>query len=111
MTSNPDTAPDMWVSSMAVFLNHWYSDYAEARAHREAEGGYLLLHRSQYFVTVAEAVRDLGLDPQDPDWARIGWDWRARLTPPHGSACGPSGSLRREQTSKWHAKGVSHDQA
>jgi hypothetical protein len=75
MTSNPDTAPDMWVSSMAVFLNHWYSDYAEARAHREAEGGYLLLHRSQYFVTVAEAVRELGLDPQDPDWARIGWDW------------------------------------
>jgi hypothetical protein len=26
-------------------------------------------------VTVETAVRELGLDPADPDWERIGWDW------------------------------------
>ncbi len=28
-----------------------------------------------FFVTFGEAIRELGLDPADPDWARIGWDW------------------------------------
>ena len=27
------------------------------------------------FVTSPEGVRELGLDPDDADWARIGWDW------------------------------------
>jgi hypothetical protein len=75
MTASPEVAPDMWVSGMAVFLHHWYSDYAQARAHLEAQGGFLLPYRSYCFVACAEAIRELGLDPQDPDWARIGWDW------------------------------------
>jgi hypothetical protein len=24
---------------------------------------------------VEPAIRELGLDPADPDWERIGWDW------------------------------------
>lgn len=75
MTASSEAAPDMWVTGMAVFLNHWYSDYAQARAHRDAEGGYLLSYRSQYFIVGGEAIRELGLDPDDPDWSRIGWDW------------------------------------
>lgn len=70
-----DPGPLMYVESMDAFLNHWCSTYEEARALREAEGGYLLPYRSQFFVTVAEAIVELGLDPQDPDWERIGWDW------------------------------------
>ena len=81
MTAKPDTTPDMWISSMAVFLNHWFPNYAEARAHLEAEGGYLLPYRSQYFVTGADAITELGLDPDDPDWERIGWDWARPLDP------------------------------
>ncbi len=38
-------------------------------------GGYLLPYRNQFFVTVAAAIRELGLDPEDPDWERIGRDW------------------------------------
>jgi len=75
MTATHDTAPDMWVSGLAVFLNHWFADYAQARAHLEAEGGYLLPYGSQCFIANTEAIRELGLDPDDPDWTRIGWDW------------------------------------
>jgi hypothetical protein len=75
MTASPEVAPDMWVTGMAVFLNHWHSDYAQARAQLDAEGGFLLPYRAQYFIVGGEAIRELGLDPDDPDWSRIGWDW------------------------------------
>lgn len=26
-------------------------------------------------MTPREGVRELGLDPDDPDWVTIGWDW------------------------------------
>ena len=65
----------MYLSRMDVFLNRWFTTYEEARASLESEGGYLLPYGSQFFVTVDGAIRELGLDPQDPDWARIGWDW------------------------------------
>ena len=67
--------PLMYVPRMDAILNRWFTTYEAARASRESEGGYLLPYRNQYFVTLAEGVRELGLDPDDPDWARIGWDW------------------------------------
>lgn len=75
MIGRPETTPALWVPSMAVFLNQWFSDYDAARTHLDAEGGYLLPYGSQYFVASAEAIRELGLEPDDPDWARINWDW------------------------------------
>lgn len=69
-----DTVP-MYVTGMSVTLNHWFNSHAEARAWLDADGGYLLPYRHQYFVTTAEAIRELGLDPADPDWERIGYDW------------------------------------
>ncbi|MFY9341944.1 MAG: hypothetical protein WAT39_05620 [Planctomycetota bacterium] len=62
-------------SAMTAFVNRWFADYAEAARSLHCEGGYLLPHRTQFFVTVAGAVRELGLDPEDPDWRRIGFDW------------------------------------
>lgn len=26
-------------------------------------------------MTQSEGIRELGLDPDDPDWERIEWDW------------------------------------
>jgi hypothetical protein len=75
MTANSNAVPAMWIPSMAVFLNHWFSAYDEARAWLDAEGGYLFPYGSQFFVTGADAIRELGLDPADPDWAAIGGDW------------------------------------
>lgn len=70
-----DSGPLMYVESMDAFLNQWCSTYEEARTLREAEGGYLLPFKSQFFVTVAEGIVELGLDPDDPHWETIGWDW------------------------------------
>ena len=70
-----DPGPPMYVEPMGAFLNQWFTSYEEARAVREAEGGYLLPYKHQFFVTVAAAIVELGLDPLDPDWQRTGWDW------------------------------------
>lgn len=67
--------PVMWVSRMDAVLSRWFANYDSARASLQAEGGYLFPFRDQCFVTLREGVRELGLDPDDPDWERIGWDW------------------------------------
>ena len=65
----------MHVPRMSAWLNQWFANYDEARAALDEGGGYLLPFRNQFFVTTADAVRELGLDPEDPDWARIGHDF------------------------------------
>ncbi|OLC37598.1 MAG: hypothetical protein AUH81_05955 [Candidatus Rokubacteria bacterium 13_1_40CM_4_69_5] len=71
--------PIMYVASMDAILNRWFTTYEDARASLDAEGGYLLPYRAQFFVTSPEGIRELGLDPDDADWARIGWDWARPL--------------------------------
>jgi hypothetical protein len=75
MTNSEAESPIMYVARMDAVLNRWFRSYAEARASLDAEGGYLLPFKHQFFVTLSEGIRDLGLDPDDPDWERIGWDW------------------------------------
>lgn len=75
MKSEKTETPAMYVPGMDIFVNRWFVKYEEARKSREAEGGYLFPYRSQFFVTESEAIRELGLDPDDPDWEHIGWDW------------------------------------
>ena len=64
----------MYAPQMDAVLNRWFTSYGEARASLEERGGYLFPYRAQYFIT-EEGVRELGLDPEDPNWERIGWDW------------------------------------
>jgi hypothetical protein len=61
-------------------LNHWFATYEEARAFHAGSssiGGrlYLLAYKTQFFVTDADFIRTLGLDPDDADWPSLGWDW------------------------------------
>ncbi len=65
----------MYVTSMDAIVNRWFTTYEAARASLETGGGYLLPYRGQYFVTEREGIRELGLDPDDTDWERIGRDW------------------------------------
>jgi hypothetical protein len=67
--------PIMYVSQMDAVLNRWFTDYDQARSSLESEGGYLLPYKAQFFVTTREGIRELGLNPNDPDWEGIGWDW------------------------------------
>lgn len=65
----------MYVDAMDVLLHHWFTSYDEARDVHERCGGFLLPHRAHFFITNDEGIRILGLNPRDPDWEHIGWDW------------------------------------
>jgi len=61
-------------------FNAWYADHAEAREHleerrREGQRAYLLPYRRQFVLVDAFYVEALALDPDDPDWEAIGYDW------------------------------------
>ena len=61
--------------SDSPFWNIWSASYEEARAIRSEHGGYLLAYRHQFLVVDRYFVEHLGLDPDDPDWERIGRDF------------------------------------
>jgi len=75
MSDDREAGPVMWVNRMDAVVSRWFTTYGEARASLDSHGGYLLPFKKQFFVTLPEGVRELGLDPRDPDWERIGWDW------------------------------------
>lgn len=56
-------------------LNRWYRSYQDAAADRASSGGYLLAYKRQYVVVDRYFVESLGLDPADPDWEALGFDW------------------------------------
>lgn len=63
-----------WYQKSSPFLNHWFSTHAEAQAFRQANGGYLLTYKGQYFVASEDYIEFLGLDSHDPIWEAIGFD-------------------------------------
>lgn len=68
-------ADELWYQpDLDVFLNRWFPNYDEARRSLESEGGFLLPYRHHFYVCEAGAIRALGLEPEDPDWERIGRD-------------------------------------
>lgn len=69
------TGDEVYAPRVSLYLNLWFAEHAEARQVLAAQGGYLLPYRRYCYITSAEGVRELGLDPDDPDWARIGFDW------------------------------------
>jgi hypothetical protein len=72
---NQEVADTLWYPrTLDVFLNRWFSNYEEARQSLRSEGGFLLPYKHQFFVCQAEAIRAMGLEPDDPDWEKIGWD-------------------------------------
>ena len=70
----PRDGEEWYARGMDVFLNRWFARYDQARAALVADGGYLLPFRHHFFLCTAEAIRTLGLDPDDPDWLRIRFD-------------------------------------
>ena len=57
-----------------VFLNRWYANYEEARQSLDHDGGFLLPYQKHFFICQPELISALGLDPNDPDWQKIGFD-------------------------------------
>jgi hypothetical protein len=65
----------------AAYTNAWFTDYDTARQSRENSDGYLLVHDRFFLVVTADYVAQLGTDPEDPDWTRIGRDWTSDRDP------------------------------
>lgn len=66
---------------VASFLLNWFRDHASAvEVHRET-GGYLFGFRTQCVITQGKFVEVLGLDPNSPDWERIGHDTLSNRDP------------------------------
>jgi hypothetical protein len=62
--------------SSEFHCNIWCASYEEAREYLDAHRGhYLLQYREHFFLARAAHIEDLGLDPRDEDWERIGRDW------------------------------------
>ena len=57
------------------FINAWYAHYEEAREHLVHDGGYLLPYKNDFFICQRVYIQTVGLDPDDPDWKRIDFDW------------------------------------
>jgi hypothetical protein len=72
---NKQDTEELWYQpSLDVFLNLWFANYEDARAARETAGGFLLPFKRHFFVCEPGLIKELGLDPNDPDWEKVGWD-------------------------------------
>jgi len=60
-------------------LSPWFASYEDALAARrslpERPRLYLLAYKRHFMLTGRPFVEALGMDPDDPDWEAIGWDW------------------------------------
>ena len=58
-----------------AYWNIWSASYDEAEAIRRDHGGILLAYRRQFLIVEPPYIEHLGLEPDDPDWDRMGRDW------------------------------------
>ena len=57
------------------YLNSWFANYSEAKSHLESAGGFLLPYKNQFFICNSNYIKQIGFDPDDPDWKIIGFNW------------------------------------
>ncbi|MCU1335068.1 MAG: hypothetical protein JWO19_649 [Bryobacterales bacterium] len=55
----------------------------DSRGSEASSDGYLLAYKRQYVVVDRYFIESLGLDPLDPDWEDLGFDW---VRPKHVAA-------------------------
>jgi len=57
------------------YLNSWFATYAEAKLHLQSTKGFLLPYKNQFFICNEHYIKQLGFEPNVPDWKLIGYDW------------------------------------
>ena len=54
---NQALSDEIWYQpNLDVFLNRWFSEYANARKSLEVEGGFLLPYKQHFFVCEADVI-------------------------------------------------------
>ncbi|KVD48358.1 hypothetical protein WI85_16705 [Burkholderia ubonensis] len=82
-------------------LNVWFPTYEDAREYLDTHRGfYLLQFKGSCFLAQAPHIIDIGLDPNDPDWDRIGRDWVKPKDPEAKQRLRDKLRLAREQADK-----------
>ncbi|KIP16809.1 hypothetical protein WI80_03030 [Burkholderia ubonensis] len=82
-------------------LNVWFPTYEDAREYLDTHRGfYLLQFKGSCFLAQAPHIIDIGLDPNDPDWDRIGRDWVKPKDPEAKQRLRDKLRLAREQAGK-----------
>lgn len=71
---NPDNS-FLYPPRCRGFFNNWYRNYSEAKSKLEEYGGFLLSYGEDFFIADKNYIEALGLDPNDSDWEKIGWNW------------------------------------
>jgi len=66
---------NLYPSRCGGFLNEWHSSYDAAKVALSERGGYLMPYKTQFFICGRDYITALGLDPEDTNWERIGYDW------------------------------------
>jgi len=74
MMTDPDPDKLWYQPNLDVFLNQWFSNYEEARRALGSGDGFLLPYKNHFFVCEADVITAMGLEPDDPDWEKIGRD-------------------------------------
>lgn len=59
------------------YLNLWFANYNEAKSILKEKDGFLLPYKNQFFICYANYMKQIGFEPDDPDWEKIGYDWAA----------------------------------
>lgn len=57
------------------YLNLWFANYTEAKSILKEKGGFLLPYKNQFFICNNNYMKQIGFEPDDPDWKKIGFDW------------------------------------
>ena len=60
-----------------ILTNVWCRSHDEALAAQEQYGGIILPYMHQFLIATTSYLRELGLDPDDPDLEALGSDWSA----------------------------------
>lgn len=95
-------------------INRWYVNYDEASADRANCHGYLLAYKRDFLLVDRYFIESLSLDPDDTDWAAMGFDW---VRPKNISARTRLydkliATLPREHyRSKWHSRTFDYGKA
>lgn len=74
----------LYTGNRGGFLHPWFATHAEAKAAHapagDGEARFLLVYGRHHFLAGAGFIEGLGLDPVDPDFAAIGYDWARPTT-------------------------------
>lgn len=57
------------------YLNSWFANYLEAKSQLDSTSGFLLPYKNQFFICNEDYMKQIGFDPDDPDWKLIGYNW------------------------------------